>query len=255
MITVIGCGNPARSDDGVGVWVAKQLMGDYQDDAQVRVLDAGTSGLEVMFRARGSSALIIVDAVSSGAEPGQIFEVPGSELENPAPQRPGAHGFRWDHALYSGRMTFGSSFPQRVAVFLIEAGDLSLGLQLTPEVATAATTLLTLIRERIDSYRPAQVRISSGNLFFDRALYQRHLQGTASIALVREAQQVMIFPLHAVEHGGLLLKQRNADGDRIVHAQAFFRDNDLQDSAAQPLDAVWDAQKSALVMNIGPLAS
>src|ERR1044071_5676324 len=217
MITVIGCGNPARSDDGAGVWVAQQLMSNYQDDAEVHVLDAGTSGIEVMFRARGSSALIIIDAVASGAEPGQLYEVPGAELANPAPQRPGAHGFRWDHALHAGRMTFGAAFPQQVAVFLIEAADLSLGLELTAPVAAAAAKLIPLVRERIDSYRPLQVRITDGNLFVDQALYQRHLAGAASVALVREAQQVVIFPLHAAEHGGLLLKQSNSGGDRIVH--------------------------------------
>jgi hydrogenase maturation protease len=255
MITVIGCGNPARSDDGVGVWVAQQLMAEYRDDEQVRVLDAGTSGLEVMFRARGSAALIIIDAVASGNEPGQIFEVPGAELENAAQERPGAHGFRWDHALYAGRMTFGQSFPKQVAVFLIEAADLSMGVELTAPVAAAAAKVLALLRERIDSYRPAQIRISGGDVFLDHTLYQRHLAGTASVALLRDADQIMIFPLHAAEHGGLLLKQRNASGDRIVHAQAFFRDHALSDSAPQPLDAMWDAQRAALIVNIGSLAS
>jgi hydrogenase maturation protease len=255
MITVIGCGNPARSDDGVGVWVAQQLLAEYREDTQVRVLDAGTSGIEVMFKARGSAALIIIDAATSGAEPGQIFEVPGAELENPTPQRAGAHGFRWDHALYAGRKMFGEAFPEQVAVFLIEAADVSLGLELSDSVATAANLLLARVRERIESYRPAQVRLAGGDLFFDHVLYQRHLQGTASVALVRNAQQVIIFPLHAVEHGGLLLKQRNSRGDRIVHAQAFFRDNALNDSAALPLDAVWDARRSALVVNLEPLAT
>jgi hydrogenase maturation protease len=255
MITVIGCGNPARSDDGVGVWVARQLMSEYHSDPEVRVLDAGTNGLEVMFRARGSSALIIIDAAASGSEPGQLFEIPGAELENLAPQRPGAHGFRWDHALYAGRMTFGSAFPRQVSVFLVEAAELSLGLELTEAVATAAAKLIPLLRERIDSYRPQQVRIADGNLFFDQALCRRHLAGTASVALVRQDHQVMIFPLHAAEHGGLLLKQRNSGGDRIVHAQAFFRDNALPDSAAQPLPAVWDAQRAALVVDLGLLTT
>ena len=264
MITVIGCGNPARTDDGVGVWIAHQLQREYRDDAQVRILDAGTSGMEVMFKARGSSALILIDAAASGATPGVIFDVPGTELANPAPQRAGAHGFRWDHALHAGRVMFGKAFPARISVFLIEAADLSLGLALSAPVATAATALIPLIRARIDSYRsdalraaaaaPVQIQVAGGDLLLDHALYERHLRGSASVALVRAADQMMIFPMHAAEHGGLLLKQRNASGDRIVHAQAFFRDNALDDSTAQCLEAVWDAQRAALVMNVGHLA-
>ena len=254
MITVIGCGNPVRADDGVGVWVVQQLLPIYRDDAQVRVLDAGTSGTEVLFQARGSDALIIVDAAESGSQPGQIFEVPGAELANAGQQRPGAHGFRWDHALYAGRAIFGKDFPaEKVSVFLVEALDLAFGMELSEPVATAALRVVPRVRQRIESYRPCAVQVSDGNIFVSGDLYRRHFEAIAAVGLVRSERQVCIFPLRKVEHGGLLLKQRNASGDRIVHAQGFFRDNGLNDAADEQSQAVWDIEKSALVMNVDRL--
>jgi hydrogenase maturation protease len=83
MLTIIGCGNLNRCDDAVGVIIAQRLQ-QYliqNPHPNVRIFDCGTAGMEVMFQARGSEQLIIIDASSTGSEPGAIFEVPGSELE------------------------------------------------------------------------------------------------------------------------------------------------------------------------------
>ena len=74
MLTIIGCGNLNRSDDGVGVIVAQRLIEwvSMHDFSDVSVFDAGTAGMEVMFRARGAKRLILVDASNSGSTPGAI---------------------------------------------------------------------------------------------------------------------------------------------------------------------------------------
>jgi hydrogenase maturation protease len=142
MLAVIGCGNLNRSDDGVGVIIAQRLLAmPKPPDAPVKIFDAGTSGMDILFQARGARKLVIVDASSSGSEPGAIFEVPGSELENrPAPSYT-LHDFRWDHALYAGRRIWADDFPTDVTVFLIEAASLGFGLDLSPQVANAADTV------------------------------------------------------------------------------------------------------------------
>lgn len=153
MLVVIGCGNPNRSDDGAGVMVAKQLLARPRpSSAPVKIFDAGTNGIDVLFQARGAQKLVIVDAAASGSEPGAIFEVPGSELENrPAPSF-NLHDFRWDHALYAGRRTWADDFPTDVTVFLIEAASLGFGLDLTPSIAAAADKVTARIEELIAAY-------------------------------------------------------------------------------------------------------
>jgi hydrogenase maturation protease len=154
MLTVIGCGNTNRSDDGVGVYVAQSLLSWLQahPHSNVRVFDAGTGGMEVMFQARGATKLIIIDASSTGSEPGAIYEVPGAELSAEREPSYSLHDFRWDHALYAGRRIFREDFPQDVTVFLIEAATLELGLELTPVVQTAAQRVLLRLQEMIAKY-------------------------------------------------------------------------------------------------------
>ncbi len=153
-VAVIGCGNPNRSDDGVGCEVVRVLRSRaIYDEAQVHLLDAGTDGMGVMFAARGCRSLIVIDACRTGAPDGAIFEVPGAELEARHQPTLTLHDFRWDHALFAGRWMFGDSFPARVTVFLIEAATLELGIGLSPSVAQAARS----VASRVDALVKAQL--------------------------------------------------------------------------------------------------
>ncbi len=155
MLTIIGCGNPNRSDDGVGIAVVHRLQERLQTEPQadMRIFDAGTDGMGVMFQARGSSSLILIDACKSGADPGAIFEVPGNELEGKPPDSFNLHDFRWDHALFAGRQIFKNEFPEDITVFLIEAANLEFGLELSAPVAAAAEQVVEKIMERIAEHK------------------------------------------------------------------------------------------------------
>jgi hydrogenase maturation protease len=147
-IVIIGCGNPNRSDDGVGPYVVSRLSENGLPD-HTRVFDGGTDGMSVMYSARGATHLIIVDARVPEDTPGAIFEVPGEVLEAPPNQSLNLHDFRWDHALYAGRRIYGDDFPKLVSVFLIEAASLKLGLEMSGEVVLAAENVEGRVRELI----------------------------------------------------------------------------------------------------------
>ncbi len=154
ILSIIGCGNTNRSDDGVGVYIIQRLLEHYSEHTKpgVRIFDSGTAGMDVMFKARGSDALIIVDANSSDSEPGSIFEVPGEELENIPEPSFNLHDFRWDNALFAGKKIFKEEFPKEVTVYLIEAEDLSLGIGLTTCVAAAADKVYATLVTRIEGH-------------------------------------------------------------------------------------------------------
>lgn len=154
MLSIIGCGDPNRKDDGVGVHVAQRLMESTNElvNEDIRIFDAGTSGMDVMIQARGSDALIIIDANQSNSEPGSIFEVPGKELENAPTPSYNLHDFRWDHALFAGKQIYKDNFPKDVTVYLIEAESLELGIGLSPSVAKASARVEELVLHRIEEY-------------------------------------------------------------------------------------------------------
>ena len=158
MIAVIGCGNTNRSDDGVGPEVLRLLREKRPASHDVKLLDAGTDGMAVMFSARGCDTLIVVDACQSGSDPGAIFEVPGSELEQRHEPSLTMHDFRWNHALFAGRQIFRDDFPVDVVVLLIEAASVTYGIGLSPPVDAAATNVVNRIGALIEERMSAPAR-------------------------------------------------------------------------------------------------
>jgi hydrogenase maturation protease len=160
-IAVIGCGNPNRSDDGVGPHVVRALSARAAcADERIRLLDAGTDGMGVMFAARGCRSLIVIDACQSGSDPGAVFEVPGAQLEQERAPSFTLHDFRWDHALFAGRRIFGAAFPADVTVLLVEIETAAFGLELSPSVAKAAEKVAdrieALVRSRLQGAEGVQ---------------------------------------------------------------------------------------------------
>lgn len=143
-LAVIGCGNPVRQDDGVGVEVVCELRR-RGVGVGVELIDAGTGGFDVMFRVRGARHVVIVDACQSGSEAGAVFRLPAREATTAPEQAFTLHGLRWDHALYAGRRMFGDSFADHAEVILVEAQELGFGIGLSPAVRQAAARVVDLL--------------------------------------------------------------------------------------------------------------
>ncbi|MBY0467973.1 MAG: hydrogenase maturation protease [Burkholderiaceae bacterium] len=157
-LVIIGCGNLNRSDDGAGVRVIQQLRLSFADTLPegVTLFDAGTGGIEVMFKARGATALIVIDACRSGSDAGAVFRLPGSEIDTAHQPAYSLHDFRWDHAVHAGRRIFGADFPTDLTVYLIEAGSLELGTELTLPVSRAVGTVCDHVATRIRAFQAAR---------------------------------------------------------------------------------------------------
>lgn len=262
MLTIIGCGNPARGDDGVGVAIAKQLEARLRKHPVpgVQVFDCGTAGMEVMFAARGSDALIIIDACQSGSEPGALFEVPGPEIARPRSARDASlslHDFRWDDALTTGAKIFGDSFPSEVQVFLVEAQNLDYSLELSNPVKATAQTLYNRLQDRIADYAAARhalapmprLRLKQGHLHVDQTLHHTMLEGKLGLLPFEDQGALCLMPVDELT-GGLLLKQRNRQGDRVVDLGEFLRRHGWDDQGEHELAATWCSRLGALSLQM-----
>jgi hydrogenase maturation protease len=257
MLGVIGCGNLNRGDDAVGALVARRLAERLRVHPVpgVRAWDCGTAGMEVMFAARGCDALLVLDACRSGAAPGAIFDVPGETLARERDPGYSLHDFRWDHALHAGRKIWGAAFPTDVRVWLIEAESFELGAGLSPEVARAADELygraLALAAgyalRRAEEGAGLRLTLRRGTLLLPRDVYDRYFGGREGAALFDRGGRLAVVPL-ASAAGGVLVKRRNAAGDRAVDVAEFLRARGWDDAGEHACEASWDAELGALAL-------
>lgn len=148
MTVIIGCGNLLRKDDGAGPILIRKLW-DMGVPPHVRLADGGPAGMDVVFQIGDAKHLIIVDACTTGGEPGTVYEVPGEEVETIPLENINLHDFRWDHAIAMGKWLLKQKFPEKVTVYLIEAGDLSYGTGLTPQVEASVDKLAKKLLEKV----------------------------------------------------------------------------------------------------------
>jgi hypothetical protein len=94
----------------------------------------------------------------------------------------------------------------------------------------------------------ARVHLRGGSLYVDAATFERYLGQREAVTLVRRDDDLYIVPLLDSALGGFLCKRRTAAGDRVVHAEEFFREHGVDDADERDLDAMWRAEVAALVV-------
>lgn len=145
---VIGLGNAFRGDDGVGRVVARRLREIALPGVTVR--EESGEGAALMEAWMDAGAVILVDAVQSGAAPGTIHRLDATRT--PVPSRffhYSTHAFSVAEAVELARAL--NQLPPHLILYGIEGGDFTAGEQLSPEVAAAVDELLPRIRQEIQS--------------------------------------------------------------------------------------------------------
>jgi hypothetical protein len=96
---------------------------------------------------------------------------------------------------------------------------------------------------------PHHVRIGDGRVLIDRATCALYLADAPAAALVERDGQVFLVPLSGPMAGGMLLKQRNAAGDRVLLATDFLADRGLgRFSTEREFPVRWAADAGGLLI-------
>ena len=132
---IIGIGNEYRSDDAVGLIVARLLKQSLADSAIV--LEQSGDGVALMEAWRGAETVIIIDATLSRAAPGTIHQFDASAQRIPEIYfRCSTHAFSLAEAIELARML--DNLPSHLVVFGIEGENFAAGIGLSAEVEKAA---------------------------------------------------------------------------------------------------------------------
>jgi hydrogenase maturation protease len=135
-MTVFGLGNEWRCDDGVGIEVARRVGGRVLEGEPIALVDALADEEHV----------VVVDAVSSGAEPGTIFRFEAGDEPLPAPLfgASSTHALGLAEAVELARSL--GRLPRRVLVYGVEGESFGFGQGLSAPVAEAADRLTEEVR-------------------------------------------------------------------------------------------------------------
>jgi hydrogenase maturation protease len=141
MRLLIAClGNPMMGDDGVGVAVAGELAKQGYE-----VVVCGSDLAPVLARVEEVDALIIVDAVDWGAEPGSILTAKLEDLEESRVRA--SHFLRVSEVVGLMREAFGR--PSEVYVVGVQPERVEPSTELSPSVRRALGDVTTRVRELV----------------------------------------------------------------------------------------------------------
>jgi hydrogenase maturation protease len=150
---VAGVGNPMRGDDGAGPQVARQIAG--LDMPGITVTEHHGEGASLMELWRGWDHVYIVDATSSGAEPGAIVRIDAQEQAVPSRFfNYSTHAFSVAEAVELARRL--GMLPPHLVLYGIEGASFGAGQDLTPSVAAAAGRVCEQLLQELGAMREGQ---------------------------------------------------------------------------------------------------
>jgi hydrogenase maturation protease len=144
---VLGMGNPILSDDGVGLYVAERVRETALPDG-VEVTQSEVAGLRLLELVRGHDKVVIVDAIRSGREPGDVVRYEAKDFKG-GHRYGSAHSIGLKTVLELGER-LGYDMPAEVVVFAIEAEDVeTFGEEFCEPVVAAAEYVVELVRSEV----------------------------------------------------------------------------------------------------------
>jgi len=151
-IKIIGIGQSLRGDDAAGLEAVRLWQERYQANNErlnLQVELTELPGIGLLNLLEGTRTVILVDAVHSNAKAGTIHLLSEDQLESFSNGSGSAHGWGVAETLSLGRKLMPSTMPEVLLLIGIEAGDLSLGESLSPDVEKALPEVVHLIEQLV----------------------------------------------------------------------------------------------------------
>jgi hydrogenase maturation protease len=155
-VLVLGAGNILLKDEGVGVHVVREMQRRNMPD-DVRLVDAGTAGLDVLMSAEKAKKLVVIDALRAGGKPGTIYKMRLETEQKDELLR-----------IFGSKDTSGMSLhqvglvealsivdkmqcaPEEIVVIGIEPEEVNYGLELTNSVRRKILKIMNTVLEEIE---------------------------------------------------------------------------------------------------------
>jgi hydrogenase maturation protease len=154
-ITVLGIGNLLLKDEGIGVHLVQKLSG-ILDNANVKIIDAGTSPDFLSLVDENIDKLIVVDAVKAGNEPGTTYRLTLDDLDLDSTSPISLHEIGVLDSLKT--MALFDRLPKSTVIIGIEPKTIDFGLDLSPEVEEKLPELINSVLKEIEETTAMEVQ-------------------------------------------------------------------------------------------------
>lgn len=151
---VIGLGNSILTDDGVGIYAAREVarrLAESGSDTDVDIVESEVAGFALMELMTGWKRVILIDSIQfDGVEPGTVVQIHPDDLHTSLRIR-SVHDIDLPTALTLGR-TMGLDMPSNLSIYGIQAEDpLTLGEALTHAAERGLHEAVELVLKEIEA--------------------------------------------------------------------------------------------------------
>lgn len=146
-VLLIGVGNEFRNDDGLGVYVARELRRRFRQE--VRIIEECGEGTALMSAWSGATHVLIVDAISTNELAGTLHRF--DAVHNTIPKRmfaSSSHQFGVAEAVELAREL--NELPETLTLYGIEAESFEAGIGLSESVVRRIPDLIHLVEHDIE---------------------------------------------------------------------------------------------------------
>jgi len=142
-ILVLGLGNMLMGDDAFGGKAVNRLQELYAFPEQVRLVDGGTLGLDLLPLLEETDRLVIIDALQMQAEPGRIFRLSGEEVPRAFASKLSVHQMGVQDLLAVAELQ--GNLPAEVVVWGVQADAVEPALEMSPAVTSAMAQVIEAV--------------------------------------------------------------------------------------------------------------
>jgi len=146
-ISLIGLGNLLLGDEGVGVHAVEALKRKYDFPEELRLLDGGTLGLDLLHLIEGMDRVLFVDAVDLKKKPGTIAVIEGEDLPSLLEPKLSLHHVGLSDLLFASG--FLGTRPAEIVLIGIQPETMEIGLELSKTIKERFDKLLETVLEKL----------------------------------------------------------------------------------------------------------
>ncbi len=149
-IALIGLGNILLRDEGVGVHAVEALKKNFDFPEEVRLIDGGTLGLDLLPLIEGVEGILFVDAADLKKEPGAIAVFEDQEIPSLLEPKLSLHHVGLSDLLFASR--FMGNQPDQIALVGMQPETMEVGLDLSPTIVRRLGELLEVIVGKLQGW-------------------------------------------------------------------------------------------------------